>query len=372
MFSAHVNSAVRQVARELDSGFEPLRFVTALLRKLPPNIAHQTAVKALRYGLIPGAPDTDDDILKINLWGMRFANPIGMAAGFDKNAEAVKGLFRLGFGFAEVGTVTPNPHLGNARPNLFRLEDDQAIINRLGFPSQGVEKFVRNLEQQKVRSAGIIGANLGINTLTKDPVADIVLLASKLAGLADYLVVNVSCPNTPGLAQWHKPDPLKEILRAVRSALDHESYNKKPLLVKIAPDLSENNLAAVATIALDAEVDGLIAANTTVARPSSLRSENAKQYGGLSGPVLFGPATRTLSSLYELTDGKVPIIGCGGVSCGSDAYAKIMAGASLVQFYTALIYGGPGLVKQIKRDVAGLLRADGFRSMAEAVGAHHR
>ena len=375
MSSAGLNSAARRAPNSTQKdGFRTdlLRVCTDFLRCLPPNLAHKTAVKALRYGLLSPPPAFDDDVLQTNLWGIDFANPIGMAAGFDKNAEATNGLLGLGFGFVEVGTVTPDPQGGNPRPNLFRLEDDQAIINRLGFPSNGLALFAKNLAGQKSRNTGIIGANLGINTGTIDPVADIVKLTAALGPLADYLVVNVSCPNTLGLVQWQTADRLAQIVGAARDTLESMADKKPALLVKIAPDLNDDDLAAVAEVALSAEIDGLIAANTTVARPSSLRSPGALEAGGLSGPALFEAATRILSTLFRLTGGKLPIIGCGGVASGADAYAKIRAGASLVQLYTALIYGGPGLVREIKRSLAGRLRADGFRSVADAVGADHR
>ena len=375
MSSASLNSAARRAPKSTQKdGFRTkfLRVCTNILRYLPPNLAHKTAVKALRYGLLPPPAAFDDDVLQTSLWGIDFANPIGMAAGFDKNAEAANGLLGLGFGFVEVGTVTPYPQGGNPRPNLFRLEDDQAIINRLGFPSNGLALFAKNLAGQKSRNTGIIGANLGINTGTIDPVADIVKLTAALGPVADYLVLNVSCPNTPGLVQWQTADQLALIVDAARDTLESMAGKIPALLVKIAPDLNDDDLAAVAEVALSAEVDGLIAANTTVTRPSSLRSTSALEAGGLSGPALFKPATRILSTLFRLTGAKLPIIGCGGVASGADAYAKIRAGASLVQLYTALIYGGPGLVQKIKLSLASRLRADGFRSVADAVGADHR
>jgi len=375
MHSAGLNCVARRASRNAGKdGFRInlLRLGTDFLRCLPPNMAHKTAVKALRYGLLPPPPAFEDDVLNISLWGIDFANPIGMAAGFDKNAEAANGLLGLGFGFVEVGTVTPDPQCGNPRPNLFRLEEDQAIINRLGFPSDGLARFAKNLARQKSRGTGIIGANLGVNTGTKDPVADIVKLTKKLGTLADYLVVNVSCPNTPGLVQWQTADRLAQIVGAARDTLASMDGKKPPLLVKISPDLSDDDLAVVAEVALSVGVDGLIAANTTVARPSSLRSAGAPEAGGLSGPALSGLATRALSTLYRLTGGALPIIGCGGVASGADAYAKIRAGASLVQLYTALIYSGPGLVREIKQSLAARLRADGFPSVADAVGADHR
>jgi dihydroorotate dehydrogenase len=375
MSSAGLNSAARPTPRYADKeGFrvDLLRFGTNFLRCLPPNMAHKAAIKALRYGLLPAPPRFEDEVLQIHLWGIDFANPLGMAAGFDKNAEVANRLQGLGFGFAEVGTVTPEPQAGNPRPNLFRLEGDQAIINRLGFPSDGLPSFAKNLERQKRRGTGIIGANLGNNTGAKDPVADIAKLTARLGPLADYLVVNVSCPNTPGLVQWQTADRLRQIVGAARETLESLDGKIPPLLIKIAPDLSDDDLAAVADVAVSVGVDGLIAANTTVARPSSLRSADAEEAGGLSGPVLFEPATRSLSALYRLTGGALPIIGCGGVTSGADAYTKIRAGASLVQLYTALIYGGPGLVREIKQSLAGHLRADGFRHVADAVGADHR
>lgn len=374
MSSAGLNSGVRRARKSTkkdDFRTDLLRFGTDLLRILPPNLAHKSAVKALRYGLLPAPPAFDDHVLKTSLWGLDFANPIGMAAGFDKNAEAANGLLGLGFGFVEVGTVTPEPQGGNPRPNLFRLEDDRAIINRLGFPSDGLAPFAKNLARQKSNGTGIIGANLGVNTGAIDPVADIVELTATLGTLADYLVVNVSCPNTPGLIQWRTADGLARIVGAARETLESMDGKKPPLLVKFAPDLCDDDLATVADVAVSVGVDGLIAANTTVARPSSLRSASAVEAGGLSGPALFEPATRALAALYRLTGGKLPIIGCGGVASGADAYAMIRAGASLVQLYTALIYGGPGLVREIKQSLAAQLRADGFRGVADAVGADH-
>ena len=268
MSSAGLNSAARRASNSTQKdGFRTdlLRVCTDFLRCLPPNLAHKTAVKALRYGLLSPPLAFDDDVLQTSLWGIDFANPIGMAAGFDKNAEATNGLLGLGFGFVEVGTVTPDPQGGNPRPNLFRLEDDQAIINRLGFPSNGLALFAKNLADQKSRNIGIIGANLGINTGTIDPVADIVKLTAALGPLADYLVVNVSCPNTPGLVQWQTADRLARIVGAARDTLESMAGKKPALLVKISPDLNDDDLAAVAEVALSAEIDGLIAANTTVA-----------------------------------------------------------------------------------------------------------
>jgi len=372
MSSAGLHTGARRAYTEARRPIDSGRLGAALLRRLPANVAHKVAVKALRYGLLPSRPRPDDRILASRLWGIDFTNPVGMAAGFDKDAEAVDGLLGLGFGFAEAGTVTPQPQPGNRQPNLFRLEQDRALVNRLGFPSRGLAAFAANLAR-RARPAGVVGANIGINTGTADPVRDIVTGVRTLAPLADYLVINVSCPNTPGLCEWQAADRLAEIAGAARAARDAPDGSRRPpLLVKIAPDLSDTGLAAVAEVALSAGIDGLIASNTTVARPAALRSARAAEAGGLSGPPLFAASTETLSQLYRLTGGRLPLVGCGGVASGADAYAKIRAGASLVQLYTALVYGGPGLVGEITRSLAAHLRADGFERLSDAVGADHR
>jgi dihydroorotate dehydrogenase len=347
-------------------------FGTAVLRRIPPNLAHKTAIKALRYGMLPSRPGHDDPRLAIRLWDIDFANPIGMAAGFDKDGEATNGLLALGFGFAEAGTVTPRPQPGNPRPNLFRLEEDAAVINRLGIPSPGIDVFAQNLQRLRDRSAGPVGANIGFNTGSDDPLQDVVTSIRKLTTLVDYLVLNVSCPNTPGMCDWQAPEKLEAFLKAAVAARDGEHGKRPPLLVKIAPDLEAAHLGALAEIAVRTPIDGIIATNTTVLRPKSLRSSKSHEIGGLSGPILFDQSLENLRELYRLTDGRIPLIGCGGVSSGTDAYAKIRAGASLIQLYTALIYGGPGLVADIKTSLLGHLRADGFDTVAQAVGIDHR
>lgn len=375
MSSAGINSAIRGAATPPLKTFDAVNFGTALLRRIPPNMAHKTAIKALRYGLLPPQPREEDPRLSIRLWGLDFTNPIGMAAGFDKDGEATNGLLGLGFGFVEAGTVTPRPQPGNPRPNLFRLEEDSAVINRLGIPSPGIDVFASNLERLRDRSAGPVGANIGFNTGSEDPLADVVTSIRTLTPLVEYLVLNVSCPNTPGMCDWQEPKKLEAFLAAAAAARDearkaHEA--RPPLLVKIAPDLETSHLGALAEIALGAGIDGLIATNTTVTRPATLRSGKSQEIGGLSGPVLFDQSLRNVSELYRLTGGRLPLIGCGGVSSGADAYAKIRAGASLIQLYTALIYGGPRLVNDIKSSLLAHLRADGFDNVAQAVGADHR
>ena len=337
------------------------RLAAGMLRRLPPEAAHRAAVNALRLGLAPGDPTPDPAVLGSRLWGLDFANPIGLAAGFDKDAEVFAPLLRLGFGFVEVGTVTPRPQAGNPRPRLFRLAPDGAVINRLGFNNRGMAAMAARLNR---RTGGIVGVNIGCNRDTADPLDDYRAALARLGGLADYVVVNISSPNTPGLRDLQDPNRLDDLLSALQ-----EAGGTRPLLVKIAPDLSEAQRRAISEVAVARRVDGLIVSNTTIARAAGLRSPARDQTGGLSGRPLFAPATRLLSEIYRDTAGAVPLIGVGGVSSGADAYAKIRAGASLVQLYTALIYEGFGLVRRIKADLAARLAADGFATVAEAVGS---
>jgi dihydroorotate dehydrogenase len=337
------------------------------LRLLDAETAHDIAIGALKRGLVPAAPSFEDEVLRVALWGLEFPNPIGVAAGFDKNAEAVDA--RLGLGFMEVGSVTPRPQPGNPKPRLFRLPADDAVINRLGFNNDGHAVVAGRIKRRRRRI--ILGVNLGQNKNSADAEEDYRLGVEAFAGLADYLVINVSSPNTPGLRELQGRERLGGLLETVLAARA-AGRRRPPLLLKIAPDLNEADMADIARAALDAGVDGLIATNTTVARPDTLTDPNRFQAGGLSGRPLFEPSTRVLSEMYRLTEGRLALIGVGGVASGADAYAKIRAGASLVQLYTALIYHGPELVERIKRGLAERLRVDGFASVAEAVGADHR
>lgn len=347
------------------------RLASPFLRRLDPETGHRLAIRALRCGLVPPAPPFDDPVLRRSLWGLDFANPLGSAAGFDKNAEAVAETLALGFGFVEVGTVTPRPQPGNPRPRLFRLVEDEAVINRMGFNNEGLDAVLRRLRQR--RAAGVVAVNLGRNKDSTDAVADYVAGVRVAAPLASFLVVNVSSPNTPGLRGLQRRRDLEQLLRAVLAARDDTPAGRRPpLLVKIAPDLDEAELADIAAVALDTGIDGVVATNTTIGRPPSLKGTHAGEAGGLSGRPLFDLSTRVLRDTYRLTGGRLPLVGVGGVASGADAYAKIRAGASLVQLYTAMVYGGPGLVDRIRRDLATLLRRDGFAGVAEAVGADHR
>ena len=345
--------------------------IRPLLRALPAEGAHRLTLVALGYGLggfVAGRAELDPPSLKQILWAREFPNPIGIAAGFDKEAQVPDALLRLGFGFVEIGTVTPRPQPGNPKPRIFRLYEDRAVINRLGFNSRGLEPALARLRARK--RTGIVGVNLGKNRDSVDPVADYLTGVRRVGGLADYLVINVSSPNTPGLRDLQRREILGDLLHQVVTARD-EAAPAMPLLVKIAPDLSPDERADIAALADPSGIDGLIVANTTVARPPDLRSAAVSEAGGLSGKPLFEPSTVLLGEIYRLTEGKIPLIGVGGVASAEDAYAKIRAGASLVQLYTALIFEGPALVGRIKRGLAELLRHDGFTSITKAIGADH-
>jgi dihydroorotate dehydrogenase len=291
-----------------------------------------------------------------------------MAAGFDKNAEAYRAVLRLGFGFAEVGSVTPRPQPGNPKPRLFRLTEDRAVINRMGYNNDGVDAVARRL-RARARLPGPLGINLGKNKDSVDAAADYVRGVQVLGPYADYLVINVSSPNTPGLRALQGREPLAALIEAVKRARRDACPETPPLLVKIAPDLQPEDKQDIAAVALESGIDGLIVSNTTIVRPPTLRSRYRTEAGGLSGAPLFQPSTELLAEMHRLTQGRLALVGVGGVASGADAYAKIRAGASLVQLYSALVYEGPGLVGRIKRELAQTLRRDGFSSVTQAVGS---
>jgi len=350
------------------------KLAAPLLRWLSAESAHGLTVWGLKNGLVPAQPDFSHPSLEVKLWGLIFPNPIGLAAGFDKNAEVPDAMLTQGFGFVEAGTVTPRPQPGNPKPRLFRLVQDRAVINRMGFNNLGLDVFAANLSA--CRHQGIIGANIGKNKDTADAALDYETGAKRLAALADYVVINVSSPNTPGLralqGRKHLADLVTRTRYAMEDGLTGHKDRKPPLLLKIAPDLADEDLKDIANTALFGGLNGLIVSNTTIARPETLTSRHAKQSGGLSGQPLFDASTSTLRRMYSLTFGRVPIIGVGGVSSGLDAYLKIRAGASLVQLYSALVYQGPGLVTEIKQELVKLLARDGFNSVSQAVGADHK
>lgn len=351
------------------------RFIVSALHLLPPESAHEVTIAALQCGFGPVAHGKDDPALAQRLWGLDFPNFLGLAAGFDKNAQALLPLLRMGFGFVEAGTVTPRPQEGNPRPRIFRLPRQRALINHLGFNNIGLEAFTANLHAFRERGVtpGLVGANISQNKgATPDgDFADYVAGMKAVAALADYVVVNISSPNTPGLRGLQNKQDLAALIARVKEARA-SAVRQPPLLVKISPDLDEQGRQDIADVALATGLDGLVVSNTTVSRSPELPASMANQPGGLSGAPLFDASTQLLADMYRLTHGQVPMIGAGGVGNGAQAYAKIRAGASLVQLYTALIYKGAGLVGQIKHDVAELLRRDGYGSIQDAVGADHR
>lgn len=353
---------------------DPYRVVGPCLRLLPPETAHAIAIKAIQAlgrGLGPRTELAADPRLAVNLWGLSFANPIGLAAGMDKNAEAADGFLGLGFGFVEVGSVTPKPQPGNPRPRLFRLKRDDALINRMGFNNDGMAAVKERLARRS--GGGVVGVNLGKNKDSEDAAADYQQGARVLGPYADYLVINVSSPNTPGLRALQDRGPLVDIIRATRSGMEAASGAREvPLLLKIAPDLTAEDRRDIAEVAQQERLAGLVVSNTTISRPPGLKGGARSESGGLSGRPLLELSTETLRDMVRLTDGKLPCIGVGGVGSGRDAYAKIRAGASLVQLYTAFIYQGPGLLRRIQQELVACLQQDGFRTLGDAVGADHR
>ncbi len=334
----------------------------ALLRTLDAETAHRLAIEALKLAPLP-APPADDPVLVTTVAGLPLPNPVGLAAGFDKNGEVLRGLARLGFGFVECGSVTPRAQPGNPRPRLFRLSEDRAVINRMGFNNDGLEAFADRLSR---RPAGtVVGANLGANKDTEDKAADYVAGLRRLRGLADYVTVNVSSPNTPGLRDLQGRAAMDDLLGRLAEA---RAGDPTPVFLKIAPDLTAAEIGLIVEAALDHGVDALIVSNTTLDRPEGLRSPHRTEAGGLSGAPLKPRARAALRAAAEASAGRLPLIAVGGIDSGAEAYDRLRAGASAVQVYSALVFEGPGLIGRIKRDLAARLRADGFSTAAEAVG----
>uniref|UniRef100_H2ZBR6 Dihydroorotate dehydrogenase (quinone), mitochondrial n=1 Tax=Ciona savignyi TaxID=51511 RepID=H2ZBR6_CIOSA len=359
-----------------------------------PEMAHNLAIKALSYGVVPKKQKQEFDRLPCKVFGLEFSNPVGIAAGFDKHVEAVGGLNKLGFGFVEVGSITPLPQDGNDKPRVFRLPKDKAVINRYGFNSCGHQDAVTRLSKN-ISGETILGVNLGKNKESLDATKDYTEGVLKLGTYADYIVINVSSPNTPGLRSLQGRDKLKNLCTAVVAA-KNQLPNKPPILVKIAPDLTDHDKVDIAHVVVQSKVDGLIVSNTSIARPESLESSNKTERGGLSGEPVREMSTKLVADMYKLTHGnsgatnliellmeakvtenvlfvgKVPIVGVGGIWNGKDAYEKIRAGASLVQIYTSLIYEGPPVVNKIKRELNELLEINGFSNVSDAIGVDHK
>lgn len=335
-----------------------------LARQLPPETAHRATIAALKAGLGPGAPAADDPVLAVTLKhsGLKLPNPVGLAAGFDKNAEAFRPMLGFGFGFVECGTVTPKPQAGNPLPRLFRLEEDRAVINRMGFNNEGLEPFVARLSARAgaaARGRGVVGANVGANKDSTDRAADYVTGVRAVWDACDYITINISSPNTPGLRGLQDRGALEDLLgRVGEAAIALESGSvRRPVFLKVAPDLDETAIRDIAEVALAASrLHGLIVSNTTLARPESLRSAHRGETGGLSGAPLLEPSTRVLGLFSEAVGGRLDLIGAGGIASGRDALAKLRAGASAVQLYSAMAYEGPGIVRRIKRELAALLK----------------
>lgn len=345
-------------------------FLKPLLFKLQPETAHNLAINTIKCRLIPAPRPASYPSLNTKVLGINFSNPIGMAAGFDKNALIFSELANFGFGFVECGTVTPKAQAGNDKPRLFRLEEDGAIINRLGFNNQGIDNFLDNVKSATIKEA-ILGINIGKNKDTVSAIDDYIFLLDKVYGRSDYITINISSPNTKNLRDLQKADELDIFLAAIKTKKNQliVSRNKNiPLLLKIAPDLTIEEQESIAALALKHQIDGLIISNTTISRAGDLQSANQNQVGGLSGKPLFTMSNLVLKNLYQLTKGSIPLIGVGGISCASDAYQKIKYGASLVQIYSAFIYQGFGLVEKIKQELDEMVRKDGFSNIGEAVG----
>jgi len=338
---------------------------TRALRGLDPEDAHGLAIGALKAGLGPRGR-ADDPILATSLAGLHLPNVIGLAPGFDKNAEVFGPMLRAGFGFVECGTVTPLPQAGNPRPRLFRLTEDRAVINRMGFNNQGLEPFAARLAR---RGPGVVGANIGANKESEDRIGDYVTGLRRLWGLASYFTINISSPNTPGLRALQTRAALEELLGRLGEARDALPVEGRvPMFLKVAPDLEDGEVETIVETVLAAGLAGIMVSNTTVSRPP-LAAAAREEAGGLSGAPLMALSTRVLGEFAQASAGRLALVGVGGIASGADAYAKLRAGAQAVQLYSALVFEGPGLVTRIKRELAARLRADGFSSVAQAVGA---
>lgn len=334
------------------------------LFQLDAERAHSLTIAGLKTVPMGPAPKSDP-VLKTNVAGLEFPNPIGMAPGFDKNGEVPDALIRMGFGFAEVGTLTPRPQGGNPKPRIFRLIEDKAVVNRLGFNNQGQEQAMPRLRRMKSRMGiGKLGINIGANKDSDDRIADYVIGVQNMAQLADYMTVNISSPNTPGLRALQDKSALEELLSAVMEA---RSKNTVPVFLKVAPDLEPADVDDIVDVVSAQKLDAIIVSNTTISR-DNLKSRNQKETGGLSGAPLKDMALQRLKDFRKTSGGKIPLIGVGGIGSAEDAYERIRSGASLIQLYTAMIYEGPAIARCMAAELAKLLKRDGFASVADAVG----
>ena len=337
------------------------------LFSLDPETAHDLAIKSLKFNYLPSKmfEVEDEQILNTELLGKNFPNPVGLAAGFDKSAEVYNSLLRFGFGFVEVGTVTPLKQFGNSKPRIFRLEEDGALINRLGFNNDGIEIIKKRIKSEKKK--GVLGINIGPNKNTKDQKNDFCLGLKNFFDIADYITINISSPNTEGLRDFHDQEKLKDLLLALNKIKNENKINI-PLLLKISTDIVDNHISEIADVAIKNDISGIILTNTTNSNRDKLMNNFKKEEGGLSGKPLQQISTDMIKKFYKQLNGKIPIIGVGGVNSGKSAYEKITAGASLLQLYTGLVYKGPLLVKNIKKELIQILKSEGLNNIKDAVG----
>ena len=343
-----------------------------LLRLLPPESAHQITIKLLKSNLaISGKKNEEFKALKQTILGIDFVNPLGLAAGFDKNAEVIKPMLSYGFGFVEVGTITPRPQKGNPKPRVFRLKEDEAVINHLGFNNYGSEKILKNLKSFYSSDffSGVVGINIGKNKSTENDIDDYLYCIDKFSNYGNYITINISSPNTPGLRDLQLRGRIEALVKKIQKKQNEiEQLSNKPIFIKISPDLEDEQLRDIALMSLANNVNGLIISNSTLKRPNTLTSLYKSEVGGLSGKPLFIDSTIILKKMYSLTNGQIPLIGVGGITNGNECYEKIKAGASLVQLYTALVFQGPKVIGKIIKELNGLVLTDGYKNISEAVG----
>ena len=335
---------------------------------LDPEVAHDLAIKSLKLNLIPKSffSLANENLLNIELFGMKFENPIGLAAGFDKSAEVYNALFNLGFGFVEVGTITPKKQLGNPKPRIFRLEKDLALINRLGFNNEGLEIVKNRISHNSPK--GILGVNVGPNKDTKDKKSDFIKCIISLHKISNYITINISSPNTEGLRDFHKEEFFSDLLKDLENIKKKEKINK-PILIKISPDISENSIEPLINLILKYKIDGLIISNSTDKNRENLVDTKKNEIGGLSGKPLENLSNKIIKDFYKALKGRIPIIGVGGVDSSESALEKISAGASAVQLYTGMVYKGPGIVKEIKQGMISFLQNEKINNIKDIIGS---